>query len=296
MSPTADSLPPLHPRNKEFRWPSVKSGASFEEAGIGLTYLTAMQAEQFDRDGFIVLSGIFDPHLIRELTEVIDAHESEYVDRIALKPASERTAKDDTAAAVFMPHLVAVSSVVRSFCASPVFGEIATDLLGPSVRVYWDQAVYKKSERPREFPWHQDNGLVYIEPQNYLTCWVPLTPAHRRNGCLWLLAGQHRRGMLDHEETPDGLRCRLIDTADAIAVELLPGDLLVFSSLTPHRSGPNMSSAPRKALIVQYGLDGSTVFRDPDLGIHDDMLMDDPVRQYYIARNGRPVAPEPLEF
>jgi phytanoyl-CoA hydroxylase len=296
MSLTTGNLPPLHPRNKQFRWPSVKRGASFDEAGIGLKYLTAAQADHFDRDGFIALPEVFGLELIHELTNEIDRHEHEYVDRIARKPASERTAKDDTAAAVFMPHLVAISSLVRNFCASSTFCEIAMDLLGPSVRVYWDQAVYKKSERPREFPWHQDNGLVYIEPQNYLTCWVPLTPANRQNGCLWLLAGQHRRGMLDHEETADGLRCRLIDTADAVAVELMPGDLLVFSSLTPHRSGPNRSSAPRKALIFQYGLDGSTVFRDPDIGIHDDLRMDDPVRQYYVARNGRAVPPEPLEL
>jgi hypothetical protein len=77
MSLAADGLPPLHPRNKEFRWPSVKGGASFEEAGIGLTYLTAMQAEQFDRDGFVVLPGTFDLDLIRELAEAIDGHESD---------------------------------------------------------------------------------------------------------------------------------------------------------------------------------------------------------------------------
>ena len=43
------------------------------------------------------------------------------------------------------------------------------DLLGPDVRLYWDQAVYKKPETPREFPWHQDTGYVFTEPQDYLT-------------------------------------------------------------------------------------------------------------------------------
>jgi len=34
-----------------------------------------------------------------------------------------------------------------------------------------DQAVYKKPAIPR-IPVHQDNGYTYIEPQQYLTCWL----------------------------------------------------------------------------------------------------------------------------
>ena len=63
--------------------------------------------------------------------------------------------------------------------------DLCADLLGPDVNLYWDQAVYKKPEKPRRVPWHQDNGYTYIEPQQYLTIWLALTDATEDNGCPW---------------------------------------------------------------------------------------------------------------
>ena len=62
------------------------------------------------------------------------------------------------------------------------------DLIGPDVRLYWDQAVYKKPGT-EEFRWHQDNGYTFIEPQQYLTCWVALTDTDEKNGCPWVVPG-----------------------------------------------------------------------------------------------------------
>jgi ectoine hydroxylase-related dioxygenase (phytanoyl-CoA dioxygenase family) len=66
------------------------------------------------------------------------------------------------------------------------------------VHLYWDQAVYKKPEKPHRVPWHQDNGHTYCEPQQYLTCWVALVDATVDNGCPWVLPRGHRAGALRH--------------------------------------------------------------------------------------------------
>ena len=78
----------------------------------------------------------------------------------------------------FTTHLVTRSSALRAFCASRLFQNLAHDLIGPDVRLYWDQAVYKKPGTRADFPWHQDNGYTFIEPQEYLTV---LDRAHRRD-------------------------------------------------------------------------------------------------------------------
>jgi len=39
-------------------------------------------------------------------------------------------------------------------------------------------------------------------------------------------------------------------------------DIVVFSALTPHRTGPNVSSGTRKAYILQYAVDGTRALRD----------------------------------
>ena len=78
----------------------------------------------------------------------------------------------------FTTHLVTQSDILKKFSKHQVFSKLCKDLIGPNVRLYWDQAVYKKPGTKDEFPWHQDNGYTFIQPQAYLTCWVALTP-HR---------------------------------------------------------------------------------------------------------------------
>jgi ectoine hydroxylase-related dioxygenase (phytanoyl-CoA dioxygenase family) len=40
---------------------------------------------------------------------------------------------------------------------------------------------------------------------------------------------------------------------------LAAGSIAVFSSLTPHRTGPNVTDQIRKAYILQYAPDGAVV-------------------------------------
>ncbi len=115
------------------------------------------------------------------------------------------------------------------------------------MRLYWEQAVYKEPEKPRSFPWHQDNGYTFIEPQQYLTCWVALTDATVENGCPWVIPGLHRLGTLEHWMTDYGWEC-LHDPAGAVAVPAHAGDIVVFSSLTPHLTGPNTSDCGAEGL------------------------------------------------
>ena len=82
---------------------------------------------------------------------------------------------------------------LREFCTHRVFRELGHDLIGLDVCLYWEQAVYKYPERPRRFPWHRDNGYTYVEPQQYVTCWVALTDATRDNGCPRVVPGRRIR-------------------------------------------------------------------------------------------------------
>jgi ectoine hydroxylase-related dioxygenase (phytanoyl-CoA dioxygenase family) len=170
--------------------------------------------------------------------------------------------------------------------------EVAADLVGPDVRLYWDQAVYKKPESPKEFPWHQDNGYNFVEPQQYLTCWVPLVDATVENGCPWVVPGLHRLGTLEHWWTDAGWQC-IEDPSDAVPVEVNAGSIVVFSSLTPHRTGPNLSPAVRKAYIVQYAPDGAQSVRADESGEIVRQPHDDAARQFFVVRSGEVTGPNP---
>lgn len=69
------------------------------------------------------------------------------------------------------------------------------------------------------------------------------------------------------------------------------GGIVVFSSLTPHLTGPNLTDETRKAYIVQYAHAGSRILRgDPAAGppTHTEAA-DAPGRQFPILRGAKSV-------
>ena len=178
---------------------------------------------------------------------------------------------------------------LRALSLHPTIAGICADLVGPDVNLYWDQAVYKKPEKPRRFPWHQDNGYAFVEPQQYLTVWLALTDATLANGCPMVAPGFHRLGTIAHTYVdPLGWEC-LHDPDGAVAAEVPAGGAVVFSSLTPHLTGPNTTDEVRKAYILQYAPAGAEILRgDPHAGPPDraGSACDAPERQYPVVVGG----------
>ena len=246
--------------------------------------VTAAQARQYDERGFFVLEGALGHGEVDALVAAIDPLEARGEEALrAMEGGRFFIARADEI--TFTTHLVQQSPVLRDFTTSALLGDVCADLIGPDVRLYWDQAVYKKPGTESPFPWHQDNGYAFVEPQQYLTCWVALTDATEDNGCPWVVPGLHRRGTLAHEYSDIGFVC-LRDAADAVAVPVRAGSIVVLSSLTPHSTGPNRTAAVRKAYIVQFAPAGATVVRPEPGGSARRIPADDESRQYEVLRKG----------
>ena len=69
------------------------------------------------------------------------------------------------------------------------------------------------------------------------------------------------------------------------------GSIVVFSSLTPHRTGPNRSAALRKAYIVQLAPGGAAMIGADGSRTPCDV----PERQFWILRGGRAAPPPAAE-
>ncbi len=152
----------------------------------------------------------------------------------------------------FTEHLAEKSPEIMNFVKHEVFQDLCLKLIGPEVSLYWDQAVYKRPENPKDFPWHQDNGYTPIEPENYLTCWIALEDATIENGCIWVMPETHKQGTVEHRDTPIGKQC-YFGNDKGVPVPLRQGGMAVFSSLTFHKSGPNLTRDKiRKGYIVQF--------------------------------------------
>jgi len=277
-----DDQPPyrLHPLSYDFVWR--------ERSPAEARYLTAEQRAAFNDEGFVKLEGVFDAPTLAAVTEAIDPFEAAHEDdlrkaRAATPAGADPVSISDPDAITFTTHIAQHSDVLAAFAAHPVIKAVCHDLMGDDVRLYWDQSVYKKTGKMQEFPWHQDNGYTFIEPQQYLTFWIPLVDVDEDNGCPWVAPGMHKLGTLKHWVTSIGLKC-LNEVPGAVAVPGKAGDIILFSSLTPHRTGPNLKlGTVRKAYILQYCLDGSVSTRRDGTRV----AQDDPKRQFKILTGGR---------
>jgi hypothetical protein len=185
----------------------------------------------------------------------------------------------------YSPLLQLQSPLLCRYATHPALVEVAVDLLGPDVRLYWDQAVSKPPGATSDVPWHQDNGYTPVLPEEYLTVTVALDATSEENGCLWIQPGSHRHGVQAHRPT-DMLFFRGYDGEDpGVAVTQPEGDVLCFSSLTMHRSGANTSPEPRRSWVIQLchaetrHRESGRLFDDRLLLARNGSILDEPLRE-----------------
>ncbi len=271
---TAPEAPTRHPLNVEFTWQRA--------SGTKLRRLTPQQFDDYNELGFTRIENAFTPAEIAAVIAAIDPIEQRR-EQYMKEHQGGRVRLSEADIITFTVHIVRESPVLSAFAAHPAIKDVCHDLIGENVRLYWDQSVYKKTSKPQEFPWHQDNGYTFIEPQQYLTLWIPLVDVDNENGCPWIAPGLHKLGTLQHWLTNIGKKC--LETApNAVCVPAKAGDIIAFSSLAPHRTGPNLrKDTVRKAYILQYAPDGAYAIAEDGSRI----AQKDPQRQFKILDGAR---------
>jgi hypothetical protein len=120
-------------------------------------------------------------------------------------------------------------------------------------------------------PWHQDNGVGTPEVDNtdMITVWFPLKDATVENGCLAILPGSHRQGLLVHCPTgKKNQRAGLGIPDDQFPVdEMQPmpmkaGGALFFGRRLIHGSLANDSNEVRWSFDLRYNPVGQATGRD----------------------------------
>jgi ectoine hydroxylase-related dioxygenase (phytanoyl-CoA dioxygenase family) len=274
-----------HPWNSGFVWSDHTGSCST---------ITTVQAARFDELGYFVLEDVVDAETLAALDAALARGDQRAQEFLAGAPDGRfGVAGLDTQ--VIAPHAVTRSRVARELAAHEAIAGIARDLIGPDVRMYWDQSVYKQPNGAEPVLWHQDNGYTYVEPQAYLTCWVAITDATPDNGCVSVMPGVHREGTLAHRSTPIGEEC-WGDWPTSVEVPVRAGSVVVFSSLTPHATKRNQTDTVRKAYILQYIPDGAVILRgNPAKGpaTRAEVIGDDE-RCFPIVRDGMRVVPPRL--
>ena len=196
----------------------------------------------FRANGFFVVPQVF---TATECEEIL-GHVEQAALELALGDADDGPLSYRPMMHLTSPELTAVATDRR-------WAPIVLPLLETGdARLYWEQAVAKPPQARTELPWHQDNGYTPLIPEEYITCWLALDDATVDNGCIWVIPGSHRNGTVPHHAGSGPFRVGHDGSDDGIPVPVSRGDVLVFSSLIMHRSGPNTTDRHRRAWIIQF--------------------------------------------
>lgn len=204
--------------------------------------LTKRQRDDFREKGFFLVRKAFGAD---DLAEIRAAYDEVLANPLRLGEQGKHPFE-------YAPLLHVRSPILCRYATSSKLVSVAVEILGPDVRLYWDQAVSKPPGATSDVPWHQDNGYLAVEPEEYLTCTVGIDATDEENGCLWIQPGSHRSGAKPHQPTDFYFQVGYEGAEMGVAVPQGEGDLLFFSSLTMHRTGPNVSTRPRRSWVIQF--------------------------------------------
>jgi ectoine hydroxylase-related dioxygenase (phytanoyl-CoA dioxygenase family) len=221
----------------------------------------ATRRAAYDRDGFVVVRGLFGQAEMR--AAAADA------DRLLVECDHLKTAKNlrcrwqtnvltgECTFETFDP-VIDLSPVCGRLARDPRLLAVLRELYGELACLFKDKLIYKPPG-VKGYGLHQDWIAWDSFPRSFLTVLVPIDPADRENGCTVVYPGYHRDGPLT---PPDGqyheLPADAVDEARAVPLVLEPGDVAIFGGFTPHRSDPNVSGRWRRQLYLSYnaGSDG----------------------------------------
>ena len=268
-----------------------------------MTNLTPAQLEQYRDNGYVLVEDLLDPVLaeyekvLEDLAaelfadkQIASAYADLDFDRRLCQIYNETGQVHAQHFDISLPQgntadaPIAVGPAAFAALRNKKLLDIIENLIGPEI--YSNPVQHIRIKPPEQFlpgipkdhhgriagfavgatPWHQDNGVVLPEADetNMLTVWVPLTDAFREHGCIEVVAGSHRDGLLHHCQG-NGIGLFIQDKHLAhdriFTAEMKRGDVLFMHRLTCHSSLPNISSKVRISFDLRYNPTGQPTGR-----------------------------------
>jgi hypothetical protein len=150
--------------------------------------------------------------------------------------------------------VVDISPVFAALAADPRIVEPVRDVLRAEPALMKAKLITKRPGTAgytmhQDFPYWAPLG---IPADDLLTLQVSIDQSRADNGAVEVFARLHHRRLASRPNEPLDVDDSRMDLGCGEVAALAAGDLLLFHSLTPHRSGPNSSAGSRRALFFTY--------------------------------------------
>lgn len=148
--------------------------------------------------------------------------------------------------------------VFLSYLQHSIFHGITRQLIGEDVSIFRSMFMNKPAGRGTYLPYHQDGGtnlgLSINDGSKYATVWTALDDASIDNGCVQIVPGSHKLGLLSEQGLTISEEQELEHAPDEKShfIELKAGEVVVLHNYLLHRSGVNRTDRPRRGFSVCY--------------------------------------------
>ncbi len=229
-----------------------------------MTALSDSQLAAFQKDGYLIIHGLFDAEeadILREAAKTESAFEEKAYDLDDGEGGQQRLVLWNSTGEDLWGAIARSSRIVNTM----------EQLFDDEVYHYHSKMSIKQPRTGGAWSWHQDYGYWYQNGCLYPdmgSAFIAVDPNTKENGCLQVLKGSHKLGRVEHGRFGDqtGADPERVEEAakvmELVYVELDPGDTLFFHSNLLHRSDQNTSEHPRWSLICCYNTRHNNPFKE----------------------------------
>ncbi len=158
---------------------------------------------------------------------------------------------------IHFPHKC--SDVMRRYLAHRAMVDVLSKVIGPNVKCMQSMLFIKAAGKPGQ-AWHQDEDYIPTRDRSLAGGWIALDDATVDNGCLWVIPGSHKPGILWPQREHDDRRFDCAAESyqfpytddDAVPVEVPAGAIVFFNGYLLHRSLPNKRTVGYRRCLVNH--------------------------------------------
>ncbi len=205
----------------------------------------------------------FDERLLRVYAETGESHWQDFEITLPVAPRPDTPMWTGPAVFAVLTHPRVLDAVETLIGPEVVVNPVQHMRIKPQ-QARIPESILRVHPQTGPTPWHQDQATVRPDADGteMLTVWIAVTPATVENGCLQVVPGSHRRGLLPH--CNDGLLAVTPETqlGDGVPVPLPRGGAILMHRRTCHSAAANRSAASRWSFDLRYNPAGQPTGRD----------------------------------
>jgi hypothetical protein len=216
--------------------------------------LSPEAVEAYWRDGWVILPGMFDPSEVRSCTDECERLWASVPADRGHPRVQWRQRVGGGEIADRMDPILDISPVFEGLAGDPRLVSAVGSLLDGTAIPFKAKIIMKRSGTAgyglhQDYPYWEWLGLG---PDEYINATIAFDSFDASNGSLEFFTGRQHERIPAPPGSPYDADEAFLQGSPSAFLELAAGDVVLFHSMLPHRSGPNRGARSRRGLFLTY--------------------------------------------